>query len=182
MMIKQINKLKKEAPPAPAAAAEDVLLAAPDPRQSQEVASCDRRRQMQRCALLISGAGGDEFGGGRSMKILDRWRLLPELCGLAAVVWLPRCRECANGLPLFDGPHSLQRRRHPAVLRRSKITAFLDEAGIRQALLSSTPNDRHHRTAPSGIRNVYSNASISQDRDLATWSIERRSWYRDPET
>jgi hypothetical protein len=116
------------------------------------------------------------------MKILDRWRLLPELCGLAAVAWLPVAANAQTGLPLFDGHihYSVGATRQYSP---EQVIGILDEAGIRQALLSSTPNDgtiELHKRYPQ--RFIPELRPYRKTRDLATWSIERRSWYRDPES
>ncbi len=116
------------------------------------------------------------------MRILDRWRLLPELCGLAAVVWLPVAANAQTGLPLFDG-HIHYSVGATQQYSPEQIIGILDEAGIRQALLSSTPNDgtiELHKRYPQ--RFIPELRPYRKTRDLATWSIERRSWYRDPET
>ena len=60
---------------------------------------------------------------------------------------------------------------------------ILESSGIRTALLSSTPND-----GTLALYAAYPNRFIPflrpyrKTRDLATWSEERRSWYKDPET
>ena len=116
------------------------------------------------------------------MRILDRWRLLPELCGLAAVVWLPVAASAQTGLPLFDG-HVHYSVGATQQYSPEQVIGILDEAGIRQALLSSTPNDgtiELHKRYPQ--RFIPELRPYRKTRDLATWSIERRSWYRDPET
>ncbi len=60
---------------------------------------------------------------------------------------------------------------------------ILDSSGIRIALISSTPND-----GTLALYAAYPERFIPflrpyrKTRDLATWSEERRSWYKDPET
>ncbi len=60
---------------------------------------------------------------------------------------------------------------------------ILDAAGIRTALLSSTPND-----GTLALHTAYPDRFIPflrpyrKTRDLATWGEERRSWYKDPQT
>ena len=116
------------------------------------------------------------------MRVLDRWRLLPELCGLAALVWLPVAANAQTDMPLFDGHihYSVGATRQYSP---EQVIGILDEAGIRQALLSSTPNDgtiELHRRYPQ--RFIPELRPYRKTRDLATWSIERRSWFRDPES
>ena len=60
---------------------------------------------------------------------------------------------------------------------------ILESSGIRTALISSTPND-----GTLALYAAYPDRFIPflrpyrKTRDLATWSEERRSWYKDPET
>lgn len=60
---------------------------------------------------------------------------------------------------------------------------ILDSSGISTALLSSTPND-----GTLALYAAYPHRFIPflrpyrKTRDLATWSEERRSWYKDPQT
>lgn len=60
---------------------------------------------------------------------------------------------------------------------------ILESSGIRTALLSSTPND-----GTLALYAAYPDRFIPflrpyrKTRDLATWSEERRSWYKDPQT
>ena len=59
----------------------------------------------------------------------------------------------------------------------------LDLSGIRTALISSTPNDGTLALyAAYPDRFVPFLRPYRKTRDLATWSEERRSWYKDPET
>jgi hypothetical protein len=114
--------------------------------------------------------------------MMATWRLLPELCGLAAAVWLPVAANAQTGLPLFDGHihYSVGATRQYSP---EQVIGILDEAGIRQALLSSTPNDgtiELHKRYPQ--RFVPELRPYRKTHDLETWSIERKSWYRDPES
>lgn len=60
---------------------------------------------------------------------------------------------------------------------------ILDSAGIHAAILSSTPND-----GTLALYTAYPQRFIpflrpyNKTHDLASWSDERRSWYRDPQT
>jgi len=110
------------------------------------------------------------------MKILDRWRFFRELCGLAAVVWLPVSRECAKPVCRCSMATFTTASRHPASIRRADHR-ISTQAGIRQALLSSTPNDGII-DGQSGYpqRFIPELRPYRKTRDLATWSIERRSW------
>ncbi len=116
------------------------------------------------------------------MKIPDKWRFLPHLCALAAVVWLPVAANAQASLPLFDG-HIHYSVGATQQYSPEQVIAILDEAGIRRALLSSTPNDgtiELHQRYPQ--RFIPELRPYRKTSDLATWSIERRSWYSDPET
>jgi len=60
---------------------------------------------------------------------------------------------------------------------------ILDSAGIRTAILSSTPNDGTlalHAAYPD--RFIPFLRPYRKTRDLASWGEERRSWYKDPQT
>jgi len=85
-------------------------------------------------------------------------------------------------LPLFDG-HIHYSVGSPRDYPTEKVIAILDEAGIRQALLSSTPNDgtiQLHKLYPA--RFIPELRPYRKTRDFETWAVERGSWYRDPET
>ncbi|MEQ1880867.1 MAG: amidohydrolase family protein [Burkholderiales bacterium] len=85
-------------------------------------------------------------------------------------------------LPLFDG-HIHYSIGATEKYSPEQIIDILDRAGIRQALLASTPNDgtiELYKRYPS--RFIPELRPYRKTRDLASWSIERRSWYRDPET
>jgi hypothetical protein len=88
----------------------------------------------------------------------------------------------AERLPLFDG-HIHYNVDAPKRYPPQEVVRILDEAGITGALLSSTPND--------GTRllfDLYPQRFIPElrpyrkTRDFETWTMERASWYRDPET
>jgi Amidohydrolase len=116
------------------------------------------------------------------MGTFGSWKLHAVLLGWMAAAGLSVDATAQSGLPLFDGHihYSVG-----ATQRYSpeQVIDILDGAGIGQALLSSTPNDgtvelyaRYpHRFIPE-LR------PYRKTRDLATWSVERRSWYRDPDT
>ena len=85
-------------------------------------------------------------------------------------------------LPLFDA-HI-----HFSVGATSRYTpaeafAILDAAGVRRAILSSTPND-----GTLALHSAYPERFIPfvrpyrKTRDLASWGEERSSWFRDPAT
>jgi len=60
------------------------------------------------------------------------WRLLPELCGLAAAVWLPIAANAQSGLPLFDG-HIHYSVGATQQYSPEQVIGILDEAGIQHA-------------------------------------------------
>ena len=104
------------------------------------------------------------------------------LCALAAIASLCVEAGAQSGLPLFDGHihYSVGATQHYSP---EQIIGILDGAGIRRALLSSTPNDgtielytRYPQRFIAELR------PYRKTRDLATWSVERRSWYRDADT
>ena len=110
------------------------------------------------------------------------WKRFAELCGLAAIEWLSVDAMAQSALPLFDG-HIHYSVGATQQYSPEQVIGILDEAGIRQALLSSTPNDgtiELHKRYPQ--RFIPELRPYRKTRDFATWSIERRSWYRDPET
>lgn len=88
----------------------------------------------------------------------------------------------ADELPLFDG-HIHYSVGSPERYPPESVIRILDEAGIAQALLSSTPNDGTHV-----LFEKYPERFIPELRpyrkttSLETWAVERASWYRDPET
>lgn len=112
--------------------------------------------------------------------IAPRWRETFVLLALMAV--LPP-NAAANGtLPLFDG-HIHYSVGAQAPYPPEQVIAMLDRAGIRTALLSSTPNDgtiELHRLYPD--RFVPQLRPYRKTTSLETWAAERASWYRDPET
>lgn len=101
------------------------------------------------------------------------------LLALAAAIGLP---AGADPLPLFDGHiHYSVGARDP--YPPETVIAILDRAGIRRALLSSTPNDgtiELHRLYPD--RFIPQLRPYRKTTSLETWAVERASWYRDPET
>ena len=65
----------------------------------------------------------------------------------------------------------------------SQAIALLDQAGIRRAVLSSTPNDgtvKLHAQFPE--RFIPFLRPYRKTRDMNSWAAERQSWYRDPQT
>jgi hypothetical protein len=103
------------------------------------------------------------------------------------VVWLALTAVSlsASGqdeLPLFDA-HIHYSVGATAAYPPSAALGLLDSAGIRRAILSSTPNDgtiRLYALYPE--RFVPFLRPYRKTRDLASWSAERATWYRDPET
>jgi Amidohydrolase len=84
--------------------------------------------------------------------------------------------------PLFDG-HIHYSVGATEKYSPDQIIGILDRAGIRQALLASTPNDgtiELYRRFPN--RFIPELRPYRKTRDLASWSTERRTWYRDPDT
>ena len=88
----------------------------------------------------------------------------------------------ADELPLFDG-HIHYSVGSPERYPPEEVIRILDEAGIVQALLSSTPND--------GTRMLYAKyperfipelRPYRKTTSFETWALERASWYRDPGT
>lgn len=116
------------------------------------------------------------------MRARRRWKFLAKLCGLAALASLPVAANAQSVLPLFDGHihYSVGATRQYSP---EQIVGILDQAGIRQALVSSTPNDGTRelfRLYPR--RFIPELRPYRKTRDLASWAAERASWYRDPET
>ena len=113
----------------------------------------------------------------KPMRTRRRWKLLAELCGLAAVASLPVAADAQAVLPLFDGHihYSVGATRQYSP---EQIVGLLDQAGIRRALLSSTPNDGTRelfRLYPR--RFIPELRPYRKTRDLASWSAERASWH-----
>ena len=106
----------------------------------------------------------------KPMRTRRRWKLLAELCGLAAVASLPVAADAQAVLPLFDGHihYSVGAARQYSP---EQIVGILDQAGIRRALLSSTPNDGTRelfRLYPR--RFIPELRPYRKTRDLASWS------------
>ncbi len=88
----------------------------------------------------------------------------------------------ADELPLFDG-HIHYSVGSPQRYPPEEVIRILDEAGIAQALLSSTPNDGTRMLyAQYPARFIPELRPYRNTRDFETWAVERASWYRDPET
>jgi len=109
-------------------------------------------------------------------------------CGLADFLWvavfalLPFGVSAQDRLRLFDG-HIHYSVGSPKQYPPENAIAILDEAGIGRALLSSTPNDgtiQLHKLFPE--RFIPELRPYRKTRDFETWSVERASWYRDPDT
>jgi hypothetical protein len=118
----------------------------------------------------------------RKAKAVNWRKVLAALAGLAAGAVVPLRADAQSVLPLFDGHihYSVGATRQYSP---EQIIGILDAAGIRQALLSSTPNDgtrELYRLYPQ--RFIPELRPYRKTRDLTTWSAERASWYRDPET
>ena len=85
-------------------------------------------------------------------------------------------------LPLFDA-HVHFSAGATSMYTPATAMKILDAAGIRTAILSSTPND-----GTLALYTAYPHRFIPflrpyrKTRDLAQWSEERRSWYKDPQT
>jgi hypothetical protein len=106
------------------------------------------------------------------LALMGFW-LLPAFAGVE--VW-------AGELPLFDG-HIHYSVGSPEAYPPDEVIRIIDEAGIRRALLSSTPND--------GTRILYEKfpdrfipelRPYRKTTDFETWAVERASWWHDPET
>jgi hypothetical protein len=118
----------------------------------------------------------------RILGTFGRWKRFAELCALAAMAWLSVDAKAQSELPLFDG-HIHYSVGATQQYSPEQIVGILDGAGVRQALLSSTPNDgtvELYRRYPQ--RFIPELRPYRKTWDLATWSVERRSWYRDPDT
>jgi hypothetical protein len=111
-----------------------------------------------------------------------RRKILAGLCVLAAMACSPAVAHAQAGLPLFDG-HVHYSVGATQQFSAEQIIGILDKAGIRKALLSSTPNDGTRE-----LFGLYPQRFIPElrpyrkTRDLASWAAERASWYRDPDT
>lgn len=130
------------------------------------------------------GSDGDRpaMAARQRMGIFGCCRFLAALFGWTAIAWLSVDAKAQSELPLFDG-HIHYSVGATQQYSPEQVIGILDGAGIRQALLSSTPNDgtvELYRRYPQ--RFIPELRPYRKTRDLATWSVERRSWYRDPET
>jgi hypothetical protein len=104
-------------------------------------------------------------------------RTICVFAGLAAL-----CAFADDKLPLFDSHvhysfNAVESYPPPVVLK------WLDQAVIRRAILSSTPNDgtvKLHALYPD--RFIAFLRPYRKARDSTSWAAERQSWYRDPET
>jgi Amidohydrolase len=107
---------------------------------------------------------------------------LAMLHAIAAMLAFGMAAHAQNTLPLFDG-HIHYSVGATEKYSPEQIIGILDRAGIRQALLASTPNDGtielYNRFPQRFIPEL---RPYRKTRDLASWSTERRTWYRDPET
>jgi predicted TIM-barrel fold metal-dependent hydrolase len=84
--------------------------------------------------------------------------------------------------PLFDA-HVHFSTGATSIYTPAAAMQILESAGIRAALLSSTPNDGTlalHAAYPH--RFIPFLRPYRKTRDLASWGEERRSWYKDPQT
>lgn len=85
-------------------------------------------------------------------------------------------------LPLFDA-HIHFSAGATSIYTPAAAMQILDSAGIRTAILSSTPND-----GTLALHDAYPNRFIPflrpyrKTRNLSEWGEERRSWYKDPQT
>ena len=116
------------------------------------------------------------------MGTLGSPKLLALLFWWMAIAWPSVDAKAQSGLPLFDG-HIHYSVGATERYSPEQVIGILDGAGIRQALLSSTPNDgtvELYKRYPQ--RFIPELRPYRNTRDLATWSVERRSWYRDPDT
>ena len=118
------------------------------------------------------------------MQLQKRWRRygLAGLSWVAVLTLLPFGSTAQDRLRLFDG-HIHYSVGAPKQYPPEKAIAILDEAGIGRALLSSTPNDgtiQLHKLFPE--RFIPELRPYRKTRDFETWSVERASWYRDPDT
>ncbi len=108
-------------------------------------------------------------------------RYLLKLFGLALTSCLAG-QAAAEELPLFDG-HIHYSVGSPQRYPPEKVMQILDEAGITQALLSSTPNDGTRMLyAKYPARFIPELRPYHKTRDFETWAVERANWYRDPHT
>lgn len=108
--------------------------------------------------------------------------MLKTLAGAGVLFCVSLTAAAQDRLPLFDAHVHYSVGATDAYPPPVAI-GMLDAAGIGRAILSSTPNDGTvllHGLHPQ--RFVPFARPYHTTRDLASWSVERQSWYRDPET
>lgn len=89
---------------------------------------------------------------------------------------------CQDKLPLFDS-HIHYSVGATEAYSPEVVLKWLDQANIRRAVLSSTPNDgtiKLYTLFPE--RFIPFLRPYRKTRDQASWGEERQSWYRDPQT
>ncbi|MFN0039087.1 MAG: amidohydrolase family protein [Burkholderiales bacterium] len=109
-------------------------------------------------------------------------RFVSIACAAAAIGWLAAHARAQTASPLFDG-HLHYSVGATQQYSPEQVIEILDRAGIHKALLSSTPNDgtvELYRLYPQ--RFIPELRPYRKTRDLASWSVERGTWYRDPAT
>lgn len=100
----------------------------------------------------------------------------------AALLLAALSSQAREPLPLFDA-HVHYSAGATSAYTPAAAMQILDSAGIRTALLSSTPND-----GTLALQAAYPHRFIPflrpyrKTRDLSSWGEERRSWYKDPQT
>lgn len=102
--------------------------------------------------------------------------------GLLALLCLSLPMHADDRMPLFDA-HIHYSVGATGAYPPDTVMGILDAAGVGRAILSSTPNDGTvtlHGLHPQ--RFVPFVRPYRRTHDLASWSDERQTWYRDPET
>ncbi len=115
------------------------------------------------------------------MSILNNVRRRTPLIS-AALLLTALSAAAREPLPLFDA-HIHFSAGATSIYTPATAMQVLDSAGLRTALLSSTPNDGTlalHAAYPH--RFIPFLRPYRKTRDLSTWGEERRSWYKDPQT
>lgn len=115
------------------------------------------------------------------MSILNNVRRRTPLIS-AALLLTALSASAREPLPLFDA-HIHFSAGATSIYTPATAMQVLDSAGLRTALLSSTPNDGTlalHAAYPH--RFIPFLRPYRKTRDLSTWGEERRSWYKDPQT
>jgi len=100
----------------------------------------------------------------------------------AALLLISAILHAREPVPLFDA-HIHFSTGATSIYTLAAAMEILDSAGIRTALLSSTPNDGTlalHAAYPG--RFIPFLRPYRKTRDLSSWGEERRSWYKDPQT